>query len=102
MSTKPTEEHLPSGNHCPHGMVQMSFVGVDPSLRRGDYRWAPSERAFLEIYVDGELFQVQVGTDWKGRRGLHINGPFNLVVDKHSINAVTIAIPERLQESPAS
>lgn len=86
------------GKDCPKGMVQVEFVGCDPATKRGEYGWKPCESTFLEIYVDGSRFRIDVGNfqagDGSWRRGLHICGPFDMVVDKHSVNALDIYSPE--------
>jgi hypothetical protein len=85
------------GKDCPVGMVQVEFVGVLPTLRYSDYGWKPSESAFLELWVDGQRFRVDVGnvlqSDGSVRRGLHIVGPFNLEVSHHSVNALDVLVP---------
>lgn len=86
------------GKDCPDGMVQVEFVGVDPKLKCSEYGWKPSTSAFLEVYVDGKRFRIDVG-DWDAfdgtkRRGLHICGPLNMVVDHHSLNAVGLYFEE--------
>lgn len=82
------------GKDCPKGMVQIEFVGVDPKLRQNEYGYVPSESAFIEIYVDGERYRVDVGNvqrrDGSVVRGIHIAGPIDMVVDKHSLNAVDV------------
>lgn len=86
------------GKDCPTGMVQIEFVGVSPKLKRGEYGWKPSETAFLEVYVDGNRWRIDVGNvtraDGTIERGLHICGPFEMVVDKHSLNAVDLFKPK--------
>jgi hypothetical protein len=80
------------GKDCPMGMVQVEFVGCSPSKKRSDYGWAPTERAFLEIYVDGERFRVDVGSFHDGhamRRGLHIIGG-DMRCEKTAVNACSI------------
>ena len=82
------------GRDCPEGMVQVEFVGVDPALKHSEYGWKPSQYAFLEIYVDGKRFRIDVG-NWEGldgtqRRGLHIVGPMHMQIHHHSVNAVDI------------
>lgn len=82
------------GKDCPQGKVQIQFVGVDPKLRISDYTYQPTDYAFLEIYVDGQRYNIQIGTyeSSKGpRRGLHIvTDTVNLKVDHHSLNAVDL------------
>lgn len=91
------------GENCPVGKVQIQFVGVSPVLRVSDYTWKPCNDAFLEIFVDGQRYRIDVG-DFEAssrkvgscmRRGLHINGPFDMRVDKHSVNAMDIYTEER-------
>ncbi len=87
------------GEDCPQGKVQIEFVGVDPKLRYSEYGWKPSDYAFIEVWVDGQRFRIDVGTfeSSKGpRRGLHIvTCGGDLVVDKHSINAVDVFLQKR-------
>lgn len=82
------------GKDCPKGQVQIEFIGVDPTLRHSDYGYRPSPTAFLEVYVDGDRYRIEVGNvirhDGTTKRGLHINGPIDMVVDKHSMNALDI------------
>src|SRR5690606_31714452 len=86
-----TSEAKHFGKDCPKGKVQIEFVGCDPNARYSEYGYKPMDRAFLEIYVDGNRYPIDVGTfdgpDGSRRRGLHINGPFHFQVDKHSVNA---------------
>jgi len=86
-SVKPTEHY---GKDCPKGMVQVEFVGCSPAMRHSDYGWKPVESAFIEVYIDGNRYRIDIGTDHKGRRGLSINGPMDMVADKHSVNAVFV------------
>lgn len=85
------------GSACPKGMVQVEFVGCDPKIKRGEYGWKPCESTFLEVYLDGERFRIDVGNfqgpDGSWRRGLHICGPFDMKVDKHSVNALDVYSP---------
>lgn len=84
------------GQDCPKGMVQIEFVGVDPNLKVNEYSWKPSKSAFLEVFVDGERFRIDVGdvqkSDGTVRRGLHVCGPIDMDVDNHSINAFDATI----------
>lgn len=86
------------GEDCPKGMVQVEFVGIDPSMRQGNYGYIPTKSAFIEVYVDGKRFRLDIGdvirADGTKERGIHICGPINLVVDKHSLNAVDIFYQE--------
>lgn len=85
------------GKDCPKGMVQIEFVGVDPKLKDGEYGYHPSKSAFLEVYVDGERFRIDVGDvsqgDGSTRRGIHVNGPIYMEVKKTAMNAADILIP---------
>jgi hypothetical protein len=87
------------GKDCPQGMVQIEFVGVAPALRCNEYGYKPSDSAFLEVYVDGHRFRIDVGNVQRGdgttRRGLHICGPIDMDVDKHSVNACDVLIPQK-------
>lgn len=92
------------GKDCPKGMVQVEFVGVSPDLKQGEYGWKPSEHAFVDIYIDGERFNIQIGNFESARggtrRGLHIVGPFDMKVDKHSLNGLDIFLEETGKEKP--
>jgi hypothetical protein len=92
--TESTARHY--GKDCPVGMVQVEFVGTTGE-RYSDYGWTPGESAFLELYVDGKRYRVDMGTfldtSGKARRGLHIVADMEVSVDQHSINAVDIFIP---------
>lgn len=86
------------GHNCPQGMVQIEFVGCDPKTRYSNYGYKPSKTAFIEIYVDGVRFRVDVGDVYNGSgskkvRGIHINGPIDLQVEKTATNAVSVFIP---------
>ncbi len=88
------------GKDCPLGMVQVEFVGVDPELRHGRYGYKPSQTAFLEIYVDGQRFRIDVGslkqyaaTGDDSSRGIHINFPLGATLRDRSLNALSIALP---------
>jgi hypothetical protein len=91
------------GKDCPVGMVQVEFVG-SASERYSEYGWKPAALAFLDLWVDGKRFRVDVGTfrDASGneRRGLHIVGDMGMAVDHHSINAVDIFIPPPTASAP--
>lgn len=86
------------GKDCPKGKVQVEFIGVDPRLKHGEYGWMPSDRAFADIYVDGERFNIQTGNimcmDGKSRRGISISFPCDAVVHRHSLNALNITLKE--------
>lgn len=83
------------GKDCPAGMVQVAFLGANPKLQFSPYSWKPEHHVFIELSIDGETWRVDIG-DYEAstaggiRRGLHINGPFDLQVDKHSVNAVDL------------
>lgn len=88
----PEVESAYYGESCPVGMVQVEFVGCSPKERWGDYGWKPVKHAFLEVYVDGQRFRIDVG-DFNGRRGIHVNFPSDATVDQHSVNALDIYLP---------
>lgn len=94
---EPMERYF--GKNCPVGMVQVEFVGCNPSERYSDYGWKPAESAFLELWVDGHRYRVELGSfpDSHGnvRRGLHIVGDLHMAVDHHSMNAVDVFLQER-------
>lgn len=98
-ATKPAEkDQRHYGKDCPKGMVQVEFVGVDPKLKYSDYGWKPSETAFLEVWVDGKRFRIDVGNVTRGdgtvRRGIHIGTEYGIEVDHHSVNALDVLLPE--------
>lgn len=85
------------GENCPEGMIQIEFVACSPENRIGNYGWKPEKHAFIEIWIDGKRFRVDVGDYTDGhstRRGLHIVGPIDLQVEKPSINACSIWLEE--------
>ena len=85
------------GKDCPKGMVQVEFVGCSPTNRRGDYGWKPEKSAFLEVYVDGQRFHIDVGTFHDGRaerRGLHIITGLDVKFEQTSMNACSLFLPD--------
>lgn len=85
------------GKNCPSGMVQVEFVGCDPKLRYSDYGYKPTQSAFIEVYVDGQRFRIDVGDVYNGTgnrkvRGIHINGPIDLQVESTANNAASVFI----------
>lgn len=95
MKKKPERMHY--GHECPKGMVQVEFVGASPENRINDYSWKPEKSVFLEIYVDGQRFRIDVGDlsqFGKKGRGIHICGPFDFVIERTAINACNIALAE--------
>lgn len=91
---------------CPKGKVQVAFLGANPKLQFSPYSWKPEDHVFIEVSIDGEPWRIDIG-DFEAnvpggkRRGIHINGPFNLQADKHSINAVDLfSAPAGLREGP--
>lgn len=92
MSERTTKEHV-YGKDCPVGMVQVAFVGCSPENRQGDYGWTPQKSAFLEVYVDGKRFRIDVG-DVEGGRGLHVCMDRRCEVKRTAANACSILLPE--------
>lgn len=89
----PEREQNYFGQDCPKGMVQIEFVGCSPKDKYCEYGWKPVESAFLEIYVDGERYRIEVGDFHDGKsekRGLHIVGPINMQVEQNSVNAASV------------
>lgn len=91
-----TEQYY--GKHCPQGMVQVEFVGCDPKQRFSDYGYRPTVSAFIEVYVDGQRFRIDIGdiyngSDSKKVRGIHINGVYDLQVERTASNAVSVFLP---------
>ena len=88
-----SEQEKYFGHDCPQGMVQVEFVGCSPKNKISEYGWKPEESAFLEVYVDGERYRIDIGTFHDGRaerRGLHIVGPIDLLTEKTSLNACSV------------
>jgi hypothetical protein len=81
------------GKDCPTGMVQIEFVGCSPEDKYCEYGWKPVSHAWIDIYVDGKRYRVDVGDFHDGiaqRRGLHIVGGLDLTCEKTGMNAVSI------------
>jgi hypothetical protein len=90
------ERGVVNGADCPVGKVQVEFVGVSPSERMTEYGYYPVDRAFIEVYVDGVRYRIDVGDFHDGvaqRCGLHIYGPFDMGCEKTSINACSVFKP---------
>ena len=88
-----TNENMYFGKDCPKGMVQVEFVGSSPNNKSSEYGWKPEKHTFLEIYVDGKRFRIDVGTfhDGRGkRRGLHIVHSMDVEVEKTSLDACSL------------
>jgi hypothetical protein len=91
------------GQDCPKGMVQVEFVGCSPADKRGEYGWKPCQSTFLDVYVDGQRFYIKVGDFHDGvaeRRGLHVIGPMNMLVEKTSCNAATLGLAGTASHAP--
>ncbi len=92
------DEQTVFGQHCPKGKVQVEFVGVKPRKPNGKYGWKPSDSAFLEIYVDGQRFRINIGDvpmiDGTTRRGIQIFTPLNSSVRKDSVNTASVLLDE--------
>lgn len=74
-------------------MVQIEHVGCGKENRISEYGWKPVKHAFLEIYIDGARFRVEVGDFHDGvnyRRGLHIVYGTDIDIEKTSINACSV------------
>ena len=82
------------GKDCPPGHTQVEFVGVDPQARRGVYGWIPTPRnCFIDVYVDGQRFNIQVGNFHDGhgqRRGLHIIYNMSCTAERTAVNAASV------------
>lgn len=83
------------GKDCPEGMVQVEFVGCSPKDRVGDYGWKPTKQAFIEVYIDGRRFRIDVGTDYRGKRGLHITAEEEIEIAQDACNALSVSHRER-------
>jgi hypothetical protein len=81
-------------------MVQVEFVGCSSAEKTpGGYGWKPCKSAFLEIYVDGERFRLDIGDLHEygsNGRDIHIGGPMDMVYNRTAINACCIATPSSL------
>ena len=91
------------GEDCPAGMVQIEFVGCSPDNKRGDYGWKPEKTAFIEIYVDGNRYRVEVGDFHDGkaqRRGLHIvTSKMDLQCEKTGANAASLFFDSEVSDA---
>lgn len=99
------DDPAPFGRNCPEGMVQVEFVGCPPEARRGNYSWIPTKHAFLELWVDGRRFRVDLGTHHDGtaeRRGLRIIGEIPLVMHQDSINAGSVYYEKAKAPAPVA
>lgn len=81
------------GRDCPKGMVQVEFVGCLSAEKYSEYGWLPTKSAFLEIWVDGQRYRIDIGTFHDGkaeRRGLHIIGEIDMQCEKTALNACSV------------
>jgi hypothetical protein len=91
------------GKDCPAGMVQIEFVGCSPAARMSDYGWKPTPSAFLEVYVDGRRFRIDVGDFHDGkarRRGLHIVTDIGAAFEQTSLNAASVFLNAEVSAPP--
>ena len=86
------EKNYYFGEDCPVGMVQVEFVGSDPKKKISDYGWKPEKSTFLEIYVDGKRFRIDVGDIGEGKRGLHIITGSEIEYEQTASNSCNILI----------
>lgn len=99
MSEKAKETEMYFGKDCPVGKVQVEFVGCHGcDGMHSRHGWKPADSAFLDVYVDGVRYRIDLGDikDGSGKtigRGMHICGPFDLVMNKTSINAGDVYLP---------
>lgn len=98
MSDSDTENQF-FGKDCPQGMVQIEFVGCDPKDKRSEYGWKPVKHAFIDAWIDGKHFRIDVGDfdDGRGgkRRGLHITtDSLDWVFEQNAINSIIIFFGE--------
>lgn len=93
------------GGDCPVGMVQVEFVGCPPAARISEYGWKPVEFAFLEVWVDGKRFRIDVGNFHDGkaeRRGIHVVYDLDHSVEQTSMNACSVYFnPETPSPEPS-
>ena len=86
------------GEDCPKGKVQVQFVGCDPKERFSPYGWKPVDSAFIEVYVDGRRFTIDIGNitspSGKEERGINIVTSPDIEVNHHSLNAVSMTFKE--------
>ena len=93
------------GSACPQGKVMLEFVSVGEENRQvyGDsgkqspYSYYPVDSFFLEVYVDGKRFRIDVGNlrEYGGgdnSRGIHINYPMDAEIKGKSLNAHNIVL----------
>lgn len=86
------------GKDCPKGMVQVEFVGCSPKNKLGEYGWKPEKSTFLEVYVDGLRYRIDVGNFHDGieeRRGLHIVGSPDMCIEKTALNACSVFLKKK-------
>lgn len=84
------------GRDCPKGKVQVEFVSIDPALRMSDYGWKPTDRATIDVWVDGERFLIEVGNiyDAAGHivRGVHVISDRGMKSEATAVNSVTLTL----------
>jgi len=86
---------------CKEGQVQVSFVGGHPDNKKDDYGWGPQESAFLELYVDGNHFRINLGNvisynkdgESSTKRGLHIVTDKHMEMERTASNSCNIILP---------
>lgn len=96
-ATEDQTENQYFGKDCPKGMVQVEFVGCDPKDKRSEYGWKPTKSAFIDVYVDGKRFRIDVGDFHDGngqRRGLHIVTDLGIEFEKTACNAASLFFTE--------
>lgn len=93
----PESKETHYGSDCPEGMVQVEFVGCSPENRMGDYGWKPEKSAFMDVWVDGKRFNIQLGditgNDRVVRRGISINSFAEMKV--RASNEWHLVIPDK-------
>lgn len=86
---------------CPEGKVLVQFVGCGKVEGSSGYRWEPADTGFIEAYVDGTRFRIDLGarTGAKGEyRGLRVTTDAEHKTDGQWSNSTTIWL-ERAGES---
>lgn len=81
------------GRKCPKGMVQVEFVGCGPADKISEYGWRPVASTFLEVWVDGRRFRIDVGDIQDGRRGIHIVSEIGIVIKQTACNSLDVGLP---------
>lgn len=82
------------GKDCPEGMVQVEFVGCGQENKISDYGWKPVKHAFIDLWVDGKRFRIEIGDiEGSDKRGLKITSDFiDMEVEKTAVNSINVSL----------